>query len=132
MVEPDDDGRAALRFGDDVYGRRPVPDTTFLAHYRVGNGAVGNVAGGAIRQAVTTEFGIESVTNPLPGLGRPRPGDPRSGPATAPVAFRTQERAVTADDYAQVAQRFPEVQPARSPRSAGPEAGGRSSSPSTG
>ena len=109
VVEPDDDGRAALRFGDDVYGRRPAPDTTFLAHYRVGNGAVGNVAGGAIRQAVTTELGIESATNPLPGWGGRDPETLDQVRQRAPVAFRTQERAVTADDYAQVAQRFPEV-----------------------
>ena len=49
----------------------------------------------------------------------------------APVAYRTQARAVTADDYAAMAERYPdpdnpEVAQAVAP-SAGPAAGTRSS-----
>src|SRR5262249_21953681 len=38
VVEPGDDGRATLRFGDDRNGRRPPERTILTAEYRVGNG----------------------------------------------------------------------------------------------
>ena len=39
-------GTATVRFGDDVNGRRPPPDSTFTVTYRVGNGSAGNIGAG--------------------------------------------------------------------------------------
>jgi hypothetical protein len=109
VVEVDDEVRAGLRFGDDQCGRRPATGTVLYAHYRVGNGPAGNIAADAIRQVVTTVTGIGSATNPVPGWGGRAPETLDEVRERAPIAFRSQERAVTADDYAAAAQRHPQV-----------------------
>ncbi|HET7535635.1 MAG TPA: hypothetical protein VFJ90_04225, partial [Candidatus Didemnitutus sp.] len=43
VAEMDNDGRARIRFGDGVNGRRPGNGSGFTARYRLGNGAAGNV-----------------------------------------------------------------------------------------
>ena len=110
VAEVDDDGRAALRFGDDEYGRRPTPGVEMTATYRAGNGVRGNVGADALAHILTSESGIDSVRNPLPARGGKEPESLEHVRRSAPSAFRVQERAVTADDYAEVAQRHPEVQ----------------------
>src|SRR5690606_23699431 len=52
VVEVRNDGRAALRFGDDSHGKRPDAGTRFKARYRVGNGTAGNVGAESIQHAV--------------------------------------------------------------------------------
>jgi len=54
----------------------------------------------------------EGVTNPLPARGGVDLETIESVRQAAPVAFQRQERAVKADDYAQVARRHPGVQEA--------------------
>lgn len=110
VVETENDGSAALRFGDAVLGRRPEPGSTLAATYRVGGGSAGNVGAGAIAHVVTTEGGIKAVTNPLPATGGTDPESMEAVRLYAPEAFRRQERAVTAADYAAAAGRHPEVQ----------------------
>ncbi|HVD30067.1 MAG TPA: putative baseplate assembly protein, partial [Mycobacteriales bacterium] len=110
VVEVEDDARAAIRFGDDVHGRRPDAGDALSAHYRVGQGVAGNIGVDAIRQVATTIGGIESATNPLAGWGGREPQSLEEVRQQAPIAFRSQERAVTAEDYATVAQRHPGVQ----------------------
>ena len=53
-VETGDDGRAHLRFGDNVFGRAPEDDATFDVAYRVGVGIEGNVGSDAISHVVET------------------------------------------------------------------------------
>jgi len=110
VVETDDDGRAHLRFGDGVLGRRPAAGATLAATYRVGNGPSGNVGPEAIAHVVTSQAGILDVRNPLPATGGVAPEPMEQVRLYAPQAFRTQERAVTEADYAAVAQRHPDVQ----------------------
>jgi len=110
VLETEDDGRATIRFGDDRHGRRPERGVTFRARYRVGNGPVGNVGAGAIAHAVTNEPRILGVTNPLPAQGGSEPESAASIRRHAPQAFRRQERAVTPEDYAKVAERMAGVQ----------------------
>jgi hypothetical protein len=110
VVETENDGRAFLRFGDNVYGRRPPLGTTLSADYRVGNGLQGNVGAEAIAHVVSNDNGITAVHNPLPAVGGAAPESMAEVRLYAPQAFRTQERAVTEADYAAVAQRHPEVQ----------------------
>src|SRR5262249_57211066 len=54
VVEIEDSGRARLRFGDDDHGKRPDPGTDFVATYRFGNGAAGNVGAEAIAHILST------------------------------------------------------------------------------
>lgn len=110
VVETDNDARAHLRFGDGFHAAKPKPDSTFKASYRVGNGLQGNVGAQAISRAVLAGTGITLVRNPLAASGGREPESLEQVRQYAPQAFRTQERAVTAADYAEVAERHPEVQ----------------------
>jgi predicted phage baseplate assembly protein len=111
VAEIRDDGRAQLRFGDDSHGRRPDEGTSFVAAYRVGNGTAGNVGAEAIAHLVMAPvLAIDSISNPLPAFGGTDAEDVEVARRDAPQAFRVQERAVTADDYAAVAERRTDVQ----------------------
>ena len=112
VVEPEADGRAWLRFGDDEYGMRPAAGATLAAVYRVGNGTAGNIGAEALTHAVVADFPIKAVTNPLPARGGVDPEAIEHVRQIAPSAFRVPQRAVTASDYAMVAGRHPEVQQA--------------------
>jgi hypothetical protein len=108
VVEVEDGGEARLRFGDGVHGQRPRPGTLFTATYRVGNGSAGNVGAGAIAHVVGPAgviAGVEKLRNPLPAAGGRDPEPLEEVRRNAPEAFRTQERAVTPEDYAEVTQR---------------------------
>jgi predicted phage baseplate assembly protein len=110
VVEIEHDGTASLRFGDGEHGRRPAPETHFTARYRIGNGIAGNVGAEALWHVVSSDSGIVGVRNPLPARGGIEPETVEEVRQRAPSAFRTQERAVTAADYAEVAQRHGRVQ----------------------
>ena len=106
VAEVEDDGGAALRFGDDLNGARPAAQTVFTATYRIGNGIAGNVGAGAIQLVAGVGLdGITLVRNPLPAQGGVEPERLEDVRQKAPSAFRIQQRAVTADDYAEVAGR---------------------------
>jgi hypothetical protein len=112
VVEMESGGTANLRFGDGVLGKKPSAGTEFTARYRIGNGRAGNVGAGAITRMVTNYQGIQGVQNPLAAVGGKDPETMEQVRQFAPHAFRTQERAVTEADYAEVTQRHPEVQKA--------------------
>jgi hypothetical protein len=110
-LEVQDDGRARLRFGDGRYGRRPEKDTVFSATYRVGNGTAGNVGARAIAHVVMTPvLAIDEISNPTPAFGGTDAEDVEAARRDAPYAFRTQQRAVTAADYAAAAEQRTDVQ----------------------
>jgi hypothetical protein len=115
VVEMEDDGRAHLRFGDDVLGRRPGPGDSFNAVYRVGGGPAGNVGRDVLTRLAVAVAGL-SVRNPVPAVGGADPEPVEQVRQWAPQAFRVQERAVTEDDYAAVTERHPQVQRAAATR----------------
>jgi hypothetical protein len=115
VVEMDDFGTAHVRFGDDDCGKQPEAQTVFSATYRVGNGPDGNVGAETIRYVVFTNNLIAGLTacNPFPAQGGTSPEPVPQVKLLAPHAFRsTIERAVTADDYATLAERNPDLQAA--------------------
>lgn len=113
VVETEDDGTAALRFGDGVDGRQPEANVKFAATYRIGNGARGNVGRDSLRDIVGLFSGLTlRVRNPLPARGGRDPESIEQAVLFAPDAFRVQERAVTEPDYAVIAQRDARVQKA--------------------
>ncbi len=124
VVEPQNDRRAVLRFGDGTKGVRPVPTTVLHAEYRVGNGALGNVGREAIEHVVAVDEDahvliadrIEAVRNPLAAVGGTDPEDANHVRLYAPEAFRSQERAVTEADYAEVSERRRDIQKAAGTR----------------
>jgi Baseplate J-like protein len=110
VAEIDTDGAAYLRFGDNLLGKRPKPGTQFTATYRVGNGVSGNVGAESLVHIVTDLDAIKLVRNPLAAQGGVEPETMEDVRQRAPAAFRTQERAVTEADYAEVTQRDRRVQ----------------------
>jgi hypothetical protein len=118
VVEMDDERRATIRFGDGTLGRAPTGDEPYVAAYRVGSGTAGNVGADTLVRLVTDVPGLSSVQarNPLPGVGGIDPEATEAVRLYAPQAFRTQERAVTMADWAEVAERHPEVQRAAATR----------------
>jgi hypothetical protein len=115
VVEMQDDGTASLRFGDGVLGSKAVAG--LIAAYRVGNGTAGAIGAEALFHFVSTPAipltGIATVRNPLPALGGVDGESLDQVRNFAPAAFRTQERAVTAADYATMAERHPQVKQAQ-------------------
>ncbi|WIM04788.1 MAG: putative baseplate assembly protein [Candidatus Nitricoxidivorans perseverans] len=110
VVESEHDGSAWLRFGDDCHGKRPDSGTAFSATYRIGNGTAGNIGLESIAHIVSNDARLLRATNPLPAQGGSDPENAEDVRRDAPEAFRTQERAVTPEDYAEVAERHPSVQ----------------------
>ena len=114
VVETENDGAAWLRFGDHQFGAAPIPGQRLLARYRLGGGTRGNVGAEAISTLLSDDasllLGVTALRNPLPAQGGAEPESLEAIRLNAPEAFRTQERAVTSDDYARAAERHPDVQ----------------------
>lgn len=117
VVEMESDGIATIRFGDDLHGLAPEPSTEdepheFEAGYRVGNGTAGNIGADSLVHIVTNQANITEVRNLLPAQGGVEPETIEEVRKNAPESFRTQERAVTEADYAEVAERKAGIQDA--------------------
>lgn len=108
VVETDNDGHATLRFGNGINGRQPLATEGLQARLRSGNGSAGNIGAEAIAHVVAS--GISAVRNPMAASGGLEPLTLAQARLDAPQAFRRQERAVTAADYAEVTEREPRVQ----------------------
>lgn len=105
-VEIDDDGRAHLRCGDGRLGRQPPAASAFAATYRVGDALAGNVPAESIAYVALRNGRIDRLQprNPMPAQGGTAPETLAEAKLAAPHAFRSRlARAITADDYAQLA-----------------------------
>jgi hypothetical protein len=114
VVELDDDGLASLRFGDGVMGLAPAAGEAFVATYRVGLDAVGHVGAESITRTLLRPgvvlSGELTPHNPLAASGRVAPQSIAEAREIGPGATSGLARAVTADDYAELAGRNPRVQ----------------------
>jgi hypothetical protein len=113
VVETDNEGRAHLRFGDGDCGAMPGAGSRFFASYRVGCGVAGNLGTGALARISLNGTPLDGVsaTNPVPARGGVEPEAIADVKRLAPAASRgVLERAITADDYARIAERDPAVQ----------------------
>jgi hypothetical protein len=112
VVEVERDGRALLRFGDDITGRSPARGSVLSAEWLVGGGTAGNVARDVLTRVATPLEGVLRVTNPLPAVSGQDPEDLEHVRQHAPAAFLVQQRAVTEADWREVALRSDLVQDA--------------------
>lgn len=114
VVEVDDEGMAHLRFGDGKLGRAPAPGARLEAFYRVGNGTAGNVAAETITvlaSCTDAPLPVTRVRNALPAMGGSDAEPVDEVRLIAPDAFRAVPlRAITAEDYAALADVVPGVQ----------------------
>jgi hypothetical protein len=112
VAEVEADGSTYLRFGDGQFGERPASGTVFTATYRAGNGTAGNIGADSLYHIVSGDPVILSDPDPpFAAIRNPLPANSGTDPETieqvrryAPAAFRTQERAVTQQDYAEKAK----------------------------
>jgi hypothetical protein len=117
VVESDAPGSSTLRFGDDTHGQAPAIGAAVGVGGRFGTGAAGNLGHGALGHVVLPDVAaggsvtaaIGTVTNPLAAVGGAEPESLAAIRVAAPQAYRVQERAVTAADYATAALGFPGV-----------------------
>ena len=106
-------GTSFLRFGDGDFGAAPATTLVFSARFRTGNGTVGNVGPDTLGHVLATDSRINLVRNPLAGGGGRDPDSMEAIRQRAPWNFRTQLRAVTEQDYGDVAARDPAIREAR-------------------
>jgi Baseplate J-like protein len=101
-----------IRFGDGIFGEIPDPESVFQVTYRIGGGAIGNVAADAIAYIdPTASTSISAVTNPFPATGGADREPAERVRRLAPQAFRAKQfRAVRSQDYQAAAQTLPWVQ----------------------
>ncbi|WP_227243354.1 baseplate J/gp47 family protein [Paraburkholderia caribensis] len=109
VVETAIDLRVALRFGDSVEGLAPAADSQFAVSGRFGVGRLGNIGAGALAHVVLGppyDTAPVAVSNPLPARGGSDPESIAAIRVAAPQAFRVQERAVSAADYAEAVMQY--------------------------
>lgn len=105
QVRLDQDGFLSLQFGDGRHGRRlPSGANNVRVRYRQGVGLAGNLPPGALAQLVKPHPLIDGLVQALPSSGgadREAPEDLRQrGPST----LLALDRAVSLDDFAQLAR----------------------------
>lgn len=116
MVQRGADGTVTLLFGDGVNGAIPpkgsgLDQVEVHATYRVGGGPQGNVPPGTtFTSSIST---LRKITAPAGGSGGAVGESVVGARDLAPRLYRAQNRAVTADDYVELALRAPGVGKAR-------------------
>jgi hypothetical protein len=117
VVEVEEDGQAVLRFAQPGVGRPPQDGMQAL--YRIAEPLPGNIGAESLRYygaASSTELvslqSLLRLRNPLPAAGGKNPESLVEVKNYAPHAFRRQERAITSQDYARMAEHHPDAQKA--------------------
>jgi uncharacterized phage protein gp47/JayE len=110
----DANGVVTVTFGDGVNGKIPPLSAAIYASYRVGGGAIGNVAANTIVEMASPIVGVLSLTNPDAATGGTSAESTDAVRANAPRSLTSLNRAVTLEDYASLALQVPEVAKANS------------------
>jgi len=104
VAELDDEDMLVLRFGDGVRGARPAVGTVFELGFRLGTGPEGNVGVGSVQRIGIPGDDVIRVSNPLPGQGGAIAERVERVRASAPVAWQTPTRVVSAADWTAAAR----------------------------
>ena len=113
VVVINQDRLASLVFGDGTYGQVPPNSENILGNYRVSDGATGNLPPGNINELLSTITTPGSttltVTNPDYSSGGQDFEGIEDVRKRAPLSIRTLDRAVTYQDYVDLAELVPGV-----------------------
>lgn len=105
--------RVIVRFGDGVNGAIPVLGSNITVNYSRTDGVLGNVAANSVNQAVspiTIPAGFTlTISNPSRGNGGVGVESLVSLKKRVPLLIRTQNRAVTEQDYIDIGNLHPQV-----------------------
>ena len=109
-LETDASGQTQVVFGDGVYGARlPSGQHNVTASYRVGSGASGEVAAGAIKLLIKSPYGLRSVTNPVAASGASEASASTALRELLPRSVATLGRAVSLADYEELSRSYPGI-----------------------
>lgn len=99
-----------IRFGDGRNGQIPVAGTKITAaRYRIGGGEIGNVAAGTITKIKGRVRGVKEATNHRPAHDGANAESIEAAKARAPHDLRSRDRAVSAEDFRDLAMQTPGV-----------------------
>jgi predicted phage baseplate assembly protein len=110
----DEDELMSIGFGDGRYGAKlPTGRDNVRVRYRIGLGAAGNVGAGEIQLLSEPPSFLKSSRNPVPASGGADRPTPEQIKKSALVAVRALDRAVSVDDYRQLALSYAGIAKAR-------------------
>ena len=109
----DANGYTFIQFGDGISGRIPPSGAVIYSSYRVGQGTAGNVGAGSITTVLGTIDGVAipavTVTQAAATSGGTDAESTDSIRVNAPLAIRSLNRAVSLQDYANLAVQVPGI-----------------------
>jgi baseplate J-like protein len=97
-----------ITFGNGYAGMRPPPGSAIVAAYSYGGGSAGNVGIGAIKTGPLLPAGFKA-TNPLPTWGGDDGETTTEAERRIPLHLRHQDRAVSAEDFAEIVAETPGI-----------------------
>lgn len=115
-VSLDEEDRTVVVFGDGVFGMKPVSGQNIFATYRMGGGAIGNLAPNLINYIYDTDNDlnfIADVRNETFAQGGSDYEDLERARVLAPKHYRSREQAVTPLDFQDIAELTPGVAKAK-------------------
>lgn len=102
-----DNFSATVIFGDGVNGRAVPTGATYLVTYRIGGGSRGNINNETINITITDDDGQSgTIQNTSVASGGRDAETAEQAKRYGPLVFKTQDRLVTAQDYATFANTF--------------------------
>jgi len=109
FLQPAEDGKYEIQFGDDVFGKKPTNGNVIKAEYRVSSGNTVNGVSSFTPSGTLTGYSITTSTL-TPADGGAIAESIASIKTNAPRFFQTQDRMVTVEDYkALLVANFPEI-----------------------
>lgn len=108
----DPQGFTWIEFGDDLNGRVPAVGLEIATRYRVGYGSRGNIPAArvvGVYQSTTAGLSVNYEQNSGEMLGGADPESMEEVRTNAPMVFRTRDRAVTLEDFRNLALAVPGV-----------------------
>ncbi len=103
--ELDENGYTWIVFGDGLRGKIPtVGFSNIAASYRVGGGRSKNVGANTINTLLDAKAGLVEVNNPTPAIDGTDMETIEQAKVNAPKLFKTQNRAVTMEDYENISR----------------------------
>jgi predicted phage baseplate assembly protein len=110
VIETDFEGKSRILFGDGVNGSRPATGRdNITARFRSGQGTSGNVSARLLKKPVSKPSFFEEVFNPEGATGGADPDKEEHLKKKLPVEHLTFDRAVSLQDYADLALSYPGI-----------------------
>lgn len=109
-IEVTADGVMQILFGNGVNGKIPNSGAEVKVSYRYGKGVVGNISSGRVTQFDSgSQVTNTTITSSSAMTGGTDSESVESMKANIPLLFRTQDRAVSLQDFKDLALRVPQV-----------------------